>query len=84
MRRTIKLLAQEHPIIDIIAEVPSSLLKKYNLPSNATVSPTPALASIYKELVANFPYKVMAAGSALNALRACQVFNNSLLFHSSY
>ncbi len=74
MRNAIKLLAQEHPIVDLIAEVPSSFLQRYGLPANSTVHPTPKLMPIYSEIMTRFPQRsVRAAGSAMNSLRATQV-----------
>lgn len=69
----IKLLAQENPIMDLIATVTPSFLHKYDLPSNATVLPTPRLMPIYQDLLQNFECQLRPAGSAFNTLRACQV-----------
>jgi len=77
MHRAIKLLAQENPIVDLVTRVPISYLNKYNLPVNSTVSPTPEIMHIYEELTKIFKCDLRPAGSAFNALRACQV---SLLF----
>lgn len=73
MRKVIKLLAQENPIIDLVTRVPISYLNKYNLPVNSTVLPTPEIMHIYEELTNNFKCDLRPAGSAFNALRACQV-----------
>ena len=74
MLRPIKLLAQENPIIDLVVKVQPSFLQKYNLPSNATVSPTPSLMPIYNELLQHPCCEFRPAGSAFNTLRACQVW----------
>lgn len=84
MQRAIKLLAQENPMIDVVANVSQSFLKKYDLPPNATVIPTPKLMPIYEDLLKNFQCEFRPAGSAFNTLRACQVkllFNFSMLFN---
>jgi hypothetical protein len=73
MRRVIKLLAQENPIVDLVTRVPTSYLHKYKLPVNSTVSPTPELMHIYEELTNTFQCDLRPAGSAFNVLRACQV-----------
>jgi len=74
MKRAFKLLTQEHPLIDIIAQVEPSFLQKYGLPLNATISPTPIHMPIYKDIIKNLKHDFRPAGSALNTLRACQVF----------
>lgn len=77
MRKTIKLLAQENPIVDLITRVPVSYLHKYNLPLNSTVCLKPEMLHIYDELAKNFNCDIRPAGSAFNALRACQVFHSA-------
>ena len=79
MRRVIKLLAQENPIIDLIARVPVSFLDKYKLPANSTISPGPDMMRIYDDLKNNFECDLRPAGAAYNALRACQVFVKIML-----
>jgi len=81
MKHSIKLLAQENPLMDLIANVTKSFLLKYNLPFNATVIATPHLMPIYQDLLQNFNCTLRPAGSAFNTLRACQVtleFNVSI------
>lgn len=73
MKRSIKLLSQGNPIIDIVAQVSTNFLKKYDLPSNATVLPTPSLMPIFDDLINNFDCTFRPAGSAFNTMRACQV-----------
>jgi hypothetical protein len=73
MQKTIKLLVQEHPIMDVVAKVSQSFLKKYDLPVNATVDFTPRLTPIYEEITKKFKCDYRPAGSAFNTLRACQV-----------
>jgi len=73
MRKAIKLLVQEHPIMDVVAKVSQSFLKKYDLPVNATVNLTPRLIPIYEEITKKFKCDYKPAGSAFNTLRVCQV-----------
>jgi len=61
-----------NPLLDISAEVPSSLLDKYQLKlNNATLAEQKDLP-LYKELVDNFKVDYIAGGATQNSIRVAQ------------
>ncbi|KAL7752680.1 adenosine kinase [Sorochytrium milnesiophthora] len=66
------LLGMGNPLLDISAEVPMSLLEKYELqPNNAILAEHKHLA-LYQELVANHKVVYVAGGAAQNSIRGAQ------------
>jgi len=67
------LLAFGNPLLDISAQVPASLLDKYELKSgNAILADPQKHLPLYEELVKNYPVQYIAGGATQNSIRGAQ------------
>lgn len=66
------LLGLGNPLLDISADVPLSLLNKYDVKLNNAILAEAQHMPIYKELIDNFPVQYIAGGATQNSIRVAQ------------
>lgn len=68
------LLGMGNPLLDISADVPSSLLEKYGLDANSAILADEGgkHAPLYPELVSQYKAEFVAGGATQNAIRGAQ------------
>lgn len=67
-----KVLGIGNPLLDILAEVPDSMLEKYKLEKNNAILAAEEHIPMYEELVKNYKVGYVAGGATQNSIRACQ------------
>jgi adenosine kinase len=66
------ILGMCNPLLDISAEVPEELLKKYELSLNNAILAEEKHLPLYDELVKTFPVQYIAGGATQNSIRVAQ------------
>lgn len=66
------ILGMGNPLLDISAEVPDEILKKYDVSLNNAILAEEKHLPLYEELSSNFPVQYIAGGATLNSIRVAQ------------
>jgi len=66
------LLGMCNPLLDISAEVPTSLLDKYDVKLNNAILAEDKHKPLYQELIDSYPVQYIAGGATQNSIRVCQ------------
>ena len=66
------ILGMCNPLLDISADVPMSLLEKYDVKLNNAILAEEKHLPLYKELVENYPIQFIAGGATQNSIRVAQ------------
>ena len=66
------ILGMCNPLLDISADVPMSLLEKYDVKLNNAILAEEKHLPLYKELVENYPVQFIAGGATQNSIRVAQ------------
>jgi len=67
-----KLMGMGNPLLDISAEVPDSILEKYDVKMDNAILAEEKHIPIYKELVDNYSPQYIAGGATQNSIRVAQ------------
>jgi adenosine kinase len=68
-----KILGIGNPLLDISAEVPLSVLERYNLTLGSAILASPEHLPLFQELIDQYQVDYVAGGATQNAIRAAQV-----------
>ena len=63
------LLGMCNPLLDISAEVPTSLLDKYDVKLNNAILAEDKHKPLYQELIDSYPVQYIAGGATQNSIR---------------
>jgi adenosine kinase len=66
------ILGMGNPLLDISADVPMSILTKYDVKLNNAILAEAQHMPIYQELIDNFPVQYIAGGATQNSIRVAQ------------
>eukprot|EP00597_Dinobryon_sp_UTEXLB2267_P001111 CAMPEP_0170070592 /NCGR_PEP_ID=MMETSP0019_2-20121128/8822_1 /TAXON_ID=98059 /ORGANISM="Dinobryon sp., Strain UTEXLB2267" /LENGTH=339 /DNA_ID=CAMNT_0010278901 /DNA_START=34 /DNA_END=1053 /DNA_ORIENTATION=+ len=66
------ILGMCNPLLDISAEVPTELLKKYDVSLNNAILAEEKHVPLYEELVNDYPVQYIAGGATQNSIRVAQ------------
>jgi adenosine kinase len=72
-----KILGIGNPLLDISAEVPASVLERYNLVQGSSILAAPEHVPLFKEVTDQYKVDYVAGGATQNSIRAAQWYSQS-------
>ena len=77
-RRKMKLLGACNPLLDVVADVPSSLLDEYDLPHGGAVLANEKQLKLFPKLEKEFKCKYLPGGCGQNTIRVFQALSRKV------